>query len=61
MTVSRTCPDDCPEIWVGYTNRRGKKRPYRLCVQTHYLYETHAENEARKTHEAPLLLCRRNR
>jgi hypothetical protein len=46
LTVSRTCANDCPESYVGWSS--GEKRPYRLCLNpAHYVLETHAENNAR--------------
>jgi hypothetical protein len=56
MDVSRTCPDDCPERWVGYSYRSGKRIPYRLCTPAHYIYETRAENLSRKAAELPVVL-----
>jgi hypothetical protein len=47
MTVSRTCPDDCPQSWVGYGYHE-IKRDYRLCVPGHYVYESLADNLRRK-------------
>jgi hypothetical protein len=32
MTASRTCPDDCPDSWLGYTHKRGRRADYRLCI-----------------------------
>jgi hypothetical protein len=50
LTLSRTCPDDCPQSWVGWHS--GLRVPYRLCIWTHYTPETQAENNARKVRRA---------
>ncbi len=46
LTVSRTCPDDCPQSWLGWHSSH--QQEYRLCIPAHYVLETQAENNARK-------------
>jgi len=47
-TVSRTCPRNCLEIYIGQDNWHGKKRDYPLCAnRDHYILESLEENQAR--------------
>jgi hypothetical protein len=46
LTASRTCPDDCPDSWLGWHS--GRQVPYRLCRWEHYVLELLDANEARK-------------
>jgi hypothetical protein len=51
LTVSRTCPPDCPDSYVGYDHRRGEKVDYPLCSNLdHYVLETLEANLARGSH-----------
>lgn len=46
LTVSRTCPDNCPDSWLGWHS--SQKVEYRLCIPAHYVLESQAANAARK-------------
>ena len=46
LTLSRICPDDCPEIYEG----RNHGSPHMLCLrEEHYAWETMDANNARKS------------
>jgi len=48
MTVSRTCEDNCPSIFVGYNLTGNEHRPYFLCRDiNHYAYEPYEDNQKR--------------
>lgn len=51
LTASRTCPDTCPDSWLGWHS--SNKVPYRLCIPSHYTAESQAANSARKSHSLP--------
>lgn len=49
LTVSRTCPEDCPSLYDGYDHHRGARVRSRLCSDpAHYCLESRAANLARK-------------
>lgn len=55
LTVSRTCPPECPDSYIGYDYRRGEKVDYPLCLNPdHYALETLAENLARGPHSGQI-------
>lgn len=52
MEVSRTCANDCPDSWFGYAPKGSAghwtRVPYRLCIPSHYVYESRADNMRRR-------------
>ena len=53
LTLSRVCLTDCPDGYAGWQYSRGKRAPYRLCMNPdHYTWETLRDNLRRRFQDA---------